>query len=427
MKKYLLLAILTLALVALAACGGGTPEPAPAPPAPAPAPAAPPAPAPAPVIEATPDAEPIVLRVGESLGDTETFIVEAGRLFTERYPHITVEFVNVEVGQAHTQMALDGPAGIGPDLFAAPHDQLGSLVAGGLVLPARDIAEIRDQILGSTYLAASSDGVLFGYPLSAETYAIFYNRDLISSNEVPTTFDELVEWTTDFNDANPGYHGFLFEPGNAYYTIIFMGGDGNRLFGPHGTDASSPNLNTPAAISGMEFMRGLRPILDAPAGDINTGFVDGAFSAGNAAMLLTGPWNINPFSVDAGINLGIAPIPALPGENTPPPSFMGARVMFISAFTHHPEEAHAFGLFLISEEIQRLRHEMTGTIPSIPMDIDSPYFPALLYQLDFAIPMPSIPEMGAFWGAMPAASANIWDGEDIVEQLNMAQETVLGN
>lgn len=390
MKKWILLLLLVFALGAFAACGGG-------------------------------DGDTVTLRVGESLGYTEDFIREAGRIFTERNPHIRVEFVNVEIGQAHTQVALDGPAGVGPDVFAAPHDQLGSLVAGGLILPARNPAQVQAQALASTVLAASFDGVLYGYPMSAETYAIFYNRDLIDS--VPGTFAELFDWTIAFNAANPGRFGFLFEPGNAYYTIIFMSQEGNRLFGPHGTDATTPNVNTPAAISGMEFMRSLRPMLDVPSGDVTTAFVDGAFMAGDVAMLMSGPWNIGNF-LSAGINLGVATIPSLPGEVNPPASFSGTRVMFVSAFTHHPDEAHMFAEFLMTEEIQRLRYEITQTIPAAPIETGNPYFGGFMEQLQFAVPMPSIPEMGAFWGAMPAASANIWDGADIVEQLNMTYTAI---
>jgi arabinogalactan oligomer/maltooligosaccharide transport system substrate-binding protein len=50
---------------------------------------------------------------------------------------------------------------------------------------------------------------MYGYPVSAETYALYYNKDLIPAEEVPTTWDELKTWTAAFNAKNPDKYGFL--------------------------------------------------------------------------------------------------------------------------------------------------------------------------------------------------------------------------
>jgi len=404
MKKYLFISVLAVALLGLAACSNN---------------------------EATPTGTsgtqatgttPITLRVGESL-DVENFILEAGRHFTAIHPHITVEFVNVEVGQANTQMGLDGPAGVGPDLFVAPHDQLGALVAGGLILPVANPSLISERVLSSTVVAATMNGVLQGYPLSDETYALFYNRAFIASADVPRTFDDLISFAHEFNAANPGRHAFMFDVGNAYYNIFFVSTPTNRLFGPEGTDPNTPNLNTPTAVAGMEFFRSLRAILDVPAGDMNTAFADAAFESGNSAMHITGPWNIPSF-VEAGLDFGVTTIPSLPGQTTPPPSFSGARLMFVSSFSDHTAEAHMFAEFLTTTEMQQLRYDITQALPSIPLETGNPHHNGILAQLEYAIPMPSIAQMQQFWAAMPAATANIWDGADIQEQLDMVDLTI---
>ena len=364
----------------------------------------------------------LVLRVSESLGGPDAFIVEAGRRFTELHPNIAIEFVNIEIGGAAMAVEMDGPLGIGPDLFAAPHDQIGRLVAGGHILPAAKADHVRAGVFDSAVVAATFGGVLYAYPIAMETYALFYNRDLIAPGEVPATFEELVAWTRGFNAANPGRFGFMFEIG-AYYTIIFTTADGNRLFGPSGEDRVNTNINSPASVRGMQFMQSLREILDVNAGDLTTAFADAAFASGHSAMHITGPWNIAPFEA-AGVNFGVTTIPALPGQASPPASFAGVRAMFVSAFTSHPEEAHMFAQFLISPEIQRLRYEITGAIPSVEVPTESPHFAGFFRQLEFAFPMPSIPEMGAYWAAMDAASINIWNGMDVQEQLDMAHQAI---
>lgn len=359
----------------------------------------------------------ITLKVWESTGGPDEFINQAAEKFNELHPNISIEFVNVELGDTTTQIALDGPAGVGADVFAAPHDKLGELVTGGHILPAENADALSSAVLASCADAVTYDGKMYGYPVSAETYALYYNKDLISEEEVPTTWEDLKTWVADFNAANSGKYGFIMDVGNGYYSIIFTTSSDNRLFGEDGTDAENTNINSEASAKGMEFFQSLRSILDVPASDIGTDADDGAFMAGNVAMYISGPWNISNFE-NAGINFGVAPLPSLPGDSTPAASFAGTRAMFVSAYSDYPKEAAAFAEFLTTEEMQKLRYELTGALPSIDIEVDSPYAAGFLKQLEYAFPMPSIPAMSYYWDAMNAASANIWNGSDIQSELD---------
>ena len=364
------------------------------------------------------------LKVWESDKGPDKFIQEAGAAYTKANPNVTVEYVHVELGDAAGQIALDGPAGVGPDLFAAPHDKLGELVNSGHVAPTVNPDKVKKQVLGACGQALTYEGKMYGYPVSAETYALFYNKDLIAEKDVPKTWEDLEKWTKEFNAANPGKYGFIMDVGNSYYTILFTTSSGNRLFGPSGTDTTSTNINSDASIKGMEFFQSLRSTLDVPAADVTTSMADAAFSSGKAAMHITGPWNIKPF-VDAGINFGVAALPALPGDTKPCASFSGTRAMFVSAYSENVEEASKFAEFLLTDEMQQLRFALTGAMPSINTKVDSTYIPGFLEQLDYAFPMPSIPQMGSFWEAMGNASKNIWDGADVKKELDAANKSIL--
>ena len=366
----------------------------------------------------------IELVVWESTSGPDEFIKRAGEAYTKLHPNITIKYVNVELGDSTGQITLDGPAGIGPDVFAAPHDKLGELVAGGHILPTNNPQAVADSVLASCAQALTYDGVMYGYPISAETYALFYNRALISDSEVPKTWEELRDFAINYNAANPGKYAFVMDTGNAYYSIIFTTAHGNRLFGPSGTDTSSTYLNTPAAIEGMTFFQSLRGALNSPAADLATSIVDGVFQSGNAAMHITGPWNVANYR-DAGLDFGITTLPSLPGDTEPASSFSGTRAMFVSAYSEHPDEANDFAAFLISPEMQQLRFEITEALPSIDVTVDSKYVDGFLQQLEYAFPMPSIPEMGAFWDVLGAASSNIWDGADVKTELDAADAAIL--
>ena len=366
----------------------------------------------------------ITLKVWESTGGPDKFIQQAAAEFNKMFPNIKIEFVNVELGDSTTQIALDGPAGVGPDLFAAPHDKLGELVTGGHILPTMNRDDVTDRVLGACSTALTYEDEMYGYPVSAETYALFYNKDLISEDKVPKTWEELKTFAADFNTKNKDKYGFIMDVGNAYYTIIFTTSNNNRLFGPEGKDTTNTNINSEASVEGMRFFAGLRNVLDVPAADLTTSICDGIFSSGNAAMYITGLWNVTAFE-DAGLNFGVAPLPSLPDNEDPVASFSGTRAMFVSAYSDYPQEAALFADFLLSDDMQQLRFEITGSLPSINTEVDSPYIEGFLSQLEYAFPMPSIPQMNAYWEAMNSASANIWDGANIKKELDQCNETIL--
>ena len=80
----------------------------------------------------------------------------------------------------------------------------------------------------------------------------------------------------------------------------------------------------------------------------------------------------------------------------------------------------------MTPEMQRLRFTITGAMPAINTEVDSPYIKGLLTQLNYAFPMPSIPQMGAYWEAMNNASKNIWDGADVTKELDACNNAILG-
>lgn len=110
-----------------------------------------------------------------------------------------------------------------------------------------------------------------------------------------------------------------------------------------------------------------------------------------------------------------------------------ARMIYTSAFSNHVNEANAFALFLISDEMQQLRYEICGSCPTTEVSIDSPYMNGFAAQMDHSYPCPFLTKMDAFWDAMGNASANIWDcsltGDDLTaftqKELDTADATIL--
>lgn len=368
----------------------------------------------------------VTLLVWEAEGTELDFMKAAAEAYQKDHPNVAFEFAGVSHTDAVQKLELDGPAGVGADVFAAPHDKLGQIMAGQLVLPVGEAAAklVSEGFAPAAKASVSYEGAIMGYPSAIETYALFYNKDLIK--EAPKTWDEVIAFCKGYNDAAQNKFGLVWEVSAPYYNYIFLSAYGADLFGPEGTDQAKHSINTPEAIKGMQYFQSLKDlILPVKAEDMNGSFCSGSFmETKTAAMYITGPWSIKT-ALDAKINLGIAPLPALPECSNPPTSFSGVRANFVSAFSKHPDEAKAFAEFLLTAPMQKMRSDMTQTIsPSNEVVSDNPYFAGIAEQTKFAKPMPSIPAMDGYWASMGPAFNNIWNGTDVKTELDNAAKAV---
>ncbi len=366
--------------------------------------------------------EDVTLVVWESIEGRSDFIKQAGEAYKEDHPNVTIEYKNVELGDALGQIALDGPAGVGADVFAAPSNVTGDLVTGGHILPVADPDALTSELVDGAIQAVTYQDEIWGVPVTIDTYALFYNKAYI--DEAPQTWDEVYEFSKEFNAANSGKYGFAFNPSIYYAAPWVFSAPDNLLFGPSGDDPETPNTDTPEAVAGLEQMLKLREVLDVPAEDLDAASVDSLFEGAQSAMTITGSWNIPVFDA-AGLDYGVAPLPALAGSDTPAGSFANSRTMFTSAYTEHPEEAQDFAAFLASPEMLKLAYDLTGSVPPADIEIDNEDTLGLVEQGQYAFATPSIPEMTQFWTAMDSAIINIWNGADIQPELDSATQVVV--
>ena len=105
----------------------------------------------------------------DSEGEWIQYVAEK---FTEEYGFpVTLEAVaHVD---APGKLQTDGPAGLGGDVFMAPHDHVGNMNTAGLIYENYFTDEYKDRFMESAMQGVSivSDGELktYGFPLAIET------------------------------------------------------------------------------------------------------------------------------------------------------------------------------------------------------------------------------------------------------------------
>ena len=338
----------------------------------------------------------VTLKVWESEGPEKKFMLWAGKEF-KKATGVSIAYEPVGATDARAKMELDGPAGVGADVFVTPHDHIGALVSGGHVLPVDDADTYMADFLPMAKMGASYNGKVYGYPLGAETYALFYNKALIQ--KAPKTWDEVISFAKTFNNKAEGKYALVWPVSDGYYGYMFMDSFGAPLFGPNGNDRKQHNLNSANAVKGLTYFQNLKKeILDVPAADVSGDFCNAEFVEGKAAMIITGPWKITDFKNNK-IDFDIAPLPKFPGQaDAQGHSFSGVRLAFVSSYTEHEKEAKDFAKFITSKSSLEKRFALTDQIPPRKdIDTNGKYSSAIKEQLKYAKPMPTIPQLGTYW------------------------------
>lgn len=333
---------------------------------------------------------------------------------------VPVEIVEVEPLTDKFQQAA--ATGDGPDIVLWAHDRFGEWAAGGLIQPVTPSQTFTDGVLASALDAVSADGKVWGYPVAVEAIGLVYNKALIDTP--PATFEELKDIATP-----DGVTTIMWDYNNTYFTMPMLMANGGFAFqkvdGVY--DGTQTGVNNDGAMTGAKVLRALFDDGVMPAG-VDYGVMDGAFAKGEVAMIINGPWSWAGYA-DAGLDVGVAPIPTVNGQVSPP--FLGVQALAINAASPNADLAVELIENYIATDEGLATWNANGGLgvladTSAGAAQDDPKIAATLANAAVGIPMPSNPEMGAFWSAMQPALTNITTGQSSVEDaLNDAAARIL--
>lgn len=329
---------------------------------------------------------------------------------------VEVEIVDPDLPQKYQQAAATGD---GPDIVMWAHDRFGEWAGGGLIAPVSPSDDWAAGVLPSALEAVQFGGETWGYPVAVEAVTLVYNTDMVA--EPPASFEEL---------AAAGESAILWDYNNTYFTMpMLMAGGGYAFQKVDGVyDGTTTGVNTEGAIAGAEVLKSLFDSGVMPQG-VDYGVMDGAMANGEVAMVLNGPWSWGGYE-SAGINIGVAPIPTVGGQISPP--FLGVQAMGINAASPNKDLAVELleNYLLIDSGLRNWNaNGALGALAdtSAAEAQKNPLVSGMLAVAANGVPMPSNPEMGAFWAAMGPALTNITSGAaSPADALNDAAARILG-
>jgi len=247
-----------------------------------------------------------------------------------------------------------------PDLMLVDNPDLQQLAStGGLVsLSANDMGTT--GLYPSIVSAGSYQGQTYGIAPGVNDLALYYNKDLFTKAGLtpPKTWAQL---TADAKALTSGPRkGIAFSAAGTE--------EGSFQFEPFfwSAGADLKNLASPQAVAALTLWKTLVSDGYASKSVVNwsQADVEAQFQAGNAAMMVNGPWQLPVLGGTAGLHFSVVPIP-VPSASDPAVSPLGGEVWAVG-HSNPGREAKALAVVkcLLSPSVSVAWSKDAGYIPS---------------------------------------------------------------
>ncbi|WP_193776656.1 sugar ABC transporter substrate-binding protein [Streptomyces sp. E2N166] len=218
---------------------------------------------------------------------------------------ITIEQQSVPASQVMTKALRMASSKSLPDIVQFDASEMPTFADAGGLVDLRTLGLSTEDIPEGIVDFGSYEGTYYGAARSVNTLALFYNKDVLDKAgvEVPTTWAQLRESAEQLTEGKQ--YGLALSAGGAE--------DGVFQFTPFmwSNGGDETELDSPRVVEALDYWKGLLKDGSLSKSTVNwtQADVNDQFMAGNAAMMINGPWQVETLNTDKSLHWGIAPIP----------------------------------------------------------------------------------------------------------------------
>ncbi|MGW1182477.1 ABC transporter substrate-binding protein [Streptomyces drozdowiczii] len=218
---------------------------------------------------------------------------------------VTIEQQSVPAAQVMTKALRMASSKSLPDVLQLDASEMPTFAEAGGLIPLNELGLTTKDIPEGIVDFGSYEGTYYGAARTVNTLALFYNKDTLDKAglKVPTTWAEMRE------TAKKLTHG------RQYGLALSAGGaeDGVFQFTPFmwSNGGDEKKLDSPEVAGALDYWKSLLKDGSLSKSTVNwtQADVNDQFMAGNAAMMINGPWQVETLNSKKGLNWGIAEIP----------------------------------------------------------------------------------------------------------------------
>ena len=314
------------------------------------------------------------------------------------------------------------------DVVLIPHDQVGIMAKAGLLSEIRDgtsatfATDIRTNNDSATVQQATYDGKLYGFPLTMDTYIMYYTTDLFPDAPGMDAFLSSVDQMLGADMPNiPGSKekatafGFRIEDG--FYLNMGFFAMGCTLYGENGDDVDACNWNNENGLKFMQyaaenFRQSGKKFKSDDAKNLATAVLNNRLGA-----CISGGWEMqDTFKGATNIKYRTLPSITIDGEEKPLIAFSNSKQYIVNNMSTHKGTAMRLAAFITNETNQLRYAADRGYYPSNKAAQDNtavkddPFFKVIRAQLEISKPVPVIPEISRYWEAAKTLGSSIYNG-----------------
>ena len=341
---------------------------------------------------------------------------------SQSVPDLEIEFEK-KTSLTDSLKLVGNDPGAAPDLFIFAHDKIGVFAEMGILAPIEPLLAdgALAQYLPMTLDAATYKDTLYQLPLYFETLLFMYNRRYMQDGEVPSTTEELYTYME--NNTGRGRYGFVEQHSTAYYSAAWIHGFGGSIIDESGTPFPNPQAVKDALSYHLKFVK-LMP------GETEYNTVNTLFLEGKADATIGGPWMV-PSAREAGIDLGIAPMPTVDSTGQALAPYSGVQGVHVLKYAaeNKTEAVKTLLAALTDPAVGTALALASGCAPANALCYDDPQVAgdelvqAMRATAEIAVPMPNIPEMDVMWTVVSNLLTDVnLSGKDIDESFQSALE-----
>ena len=341
--------------------------------------------------------------------DANSWLIQVQKAFEEAHPEYNITWDNgvCPEGDAATMVTADPAAAA--DVYMYANDQLGTLLqAGALAKLGGSYLEQVQNDVSATYLntVTSTDGGVYGFPVAPNTWFMYYNKSILSEEDVKSLEACLAKGIV------------AFEVKNSWYLPAFFFAAGGTLFGETGADAAA-GINFGGEI-GYAATNAVLDLLENPNFKVDgDGYGNSGLKDGTVAAYFSGSWDYAGLYEALGENLGAvaAPTVMINGEAKQLKAYAGSKAVGVNPNAKNPKAAMQFAAFLASADSQLLRFQLRNITPAVTALSENADVAASIVAtaesntMAYAsVAQPTIAEMNPVWGPVGTYGTNLADG-----------------
>lgn len=295
------------------------------------------------------------------------------------------------------------------DVYAFASDQIFDLVAADALMPIDDLdgalqgyagkslADVKAANVESSVDAASVNGKLYGFPMTADNgYFLYYDSNVVSDADV-------ANWDTLLTAAQAGGKKVGMTYASGWYNASFFYGAGFET-GLNEDGTTTINFNKSADVTGVQVVQAMLNIASNPAFmPIADGDISNQIASGSLCAVVSGTWDATAAQTAFGDGYSATKLPTytVDGKEIQQGSVAGFKLVGVNKYSKNAGWAALLAEWITNEENQKIRFAEREIGPSNLVASSSD-------EVAANIAISALGEQSAY-GVVQMVGGNFWD------------------